>query len=542
LPKDILRNCFFEGDLKRRRKTVGEKGGGKKTKSLQAGEKFCANHALSIGAGESFPVNFPFLHVTILAPLEFGRQTLQNTSSNRTCQSILEASPTGPVASLFDWTAISRDIRSMAWQRSSCLAQTVQGVCRAAQWHPSLQSSVHTSPLTSISTRLLQQKRRRNPFSTSARRSETEVIKAAPEIDFSKFNSSPARIVPASPAYFSASPKFIDHLLNLERILAKYASLPTVAPSEAPRMAWFKLAQFRDFVGENVPTKKYKNLVKILQRLNRIDPALVPEEVRETLGKFLRPGNPYANKPAPAMVDEMGRARGKGKRKTSSAVAYLVEGEGEVLVNDKNLVDAFPRVHDRESALWALRCTQRLDKYNVWARVHGGGTTGQAEAISLAVARALLVHEPALKPVLRKGMTSLPCPSVMLVVYFASLVESEKRILANYCFTPDSWGRHGRCASRGEEEAWSSESKEDASLGQEMIRAFTHAPFSSFTMYFHVCYFDSEPILYITMSLIYSRLRSRRFSISRACIAMRCCQTGVIIKVHLRKLIAWSIP
>ncbi|KAL2007278.1 hypothetical protein VTN00DRAFT_8716 [Thermoascus crustaceus] len=292
----------------------------------------------------------------------------------------------------------------MAWQRPNCIVQAMQPLRRGAQLHSYLkQPSVFSaSPLSPISTHLLQ-KQRRSPLSTSSRRNATEVVRAAPEIDFSKFSSTPARIVPASPAYFSGSPKFIDHWLNLERILAKYASLPTVAPNEAPRMAWLKLAQFRDFVGENVPTKKYKNFVKILQRLNRIEPALVPDEVRNTLNTFLRPGNPYANKPAPAVVDEMGRARGTGKRKEASAVVYLVEGEGEVLVNGRNLVDVFPRLHDRESAVWALRCTGRLDKYNVWATVKGGGVTGQAEAITLAVARALLVHEPALKPVLRQA-------------------------------------------------------------------------------------------------------------------------------------------
>lgn len=395
----------------------------------------------------------------------------------------------------------------MAWQRSSCLVQTVQSVCRASPWQPSLQSSVHTTaPFVSISAQLLQQRRRRNQFSTSARRNATELVKAAPEIDFSKFAATPARIVPASPAYFSGSPKFIDHLLNLERMLAKYASLPTVPPNEAPRMAWLKLAQFRDFVGEKVPTKKYKNLLKILQRLNRIDPALAPEEVRETLNKFLRPGNPYANKPAPATVDEMGRARGKGKRKTASAVVYLVEGEGEVLVNGKNIVEVFPRIHDRESALWALRCTQRLDKYNVWATVRGGGTTGQAEAITLAVARALLVHEPALKPVLRKGTRPLPS----LIVYFVSFVEYGKGTLADYSFAHDSWGHHGRCASCGEEEARSSESKEDAHLGQEMKRRFSCFLFPP-SVLFHMCPFDSEIYTVLTMFCLYPR--SRRSSI-----------------------------
>lgn len=187
-------------------------------------------------------------------------------------------------------------------------------------------------------------------------------------------------------------------------------------------MAWFKLAQFRDFVGEPVPMKKYKSLVKILQRLNRIEPDMVPTEVRDTLASFLRPGNPYAVENVPRTVDENGRARGKGKRKESSAVVQLVEGEGEVLVNGKSIVEVFKRVHDRESALWALRCTQRLDKYNAWIRVQGGGVTGQAEAITLALGRALLLHEPGLKAVLRKGMSLLP--SLYLVAFLSQLLTS----------------------------------------------------------------------------------------------------------------------
>ncbi|KAF7712689.1 Uncharacterized protein PECH_001664 [Penicillium ucsense] len=231
----------------------------------------------------------------------------------------------------------------------------------------------------------------------------TELAPAAPKIEFGSFLSRPARIVPASPSYFSGSPRFIDHVLALEDLQAKYASLPTVAASEAPRMAWFKLAQFRDYVGEPVPMKKYKILVKILQRLNRIQPDMLPEEVKTTLKSFLRPGNPFAVEHVSRTVDENGRARAKGKRKESTAVVQLVEGEGEVIVNGKSLVEVFQRVHDRESALWALRCTQRLDKYNAWVTVRGGGITGQAEAITLAIGRALMMHEPGLKPVLRKA-------------------------------------------------------------------------------------------------------------------------------------------
>jgi small subunit ribosomal protein S9 len=233
--------------------------------------------------------------------------------------------------------------------------------------------------------------------------SQQEPRAAAPEIDFAQFRSAPARIVPESPAYFSGSPRYIDHLLEMERLLAKYASLPAVKPSEAPRVAWLNLAEFRNLVDEQVGPKKYRAIVKILQRLNRIEAALIPADLRAGLDRYLRDADPYGKgRPAPT-PDEWGRARGHGKRKEASAIVYLVEGDGGVLINDRNLVDVFPRVHDRESALWPLRCTQRLDKYNVWAKVGGGGVTGQAEAITLALARALLVHEPALKPVLRRG-------------------------------------------------------------------------------------------------------------------------------------------
>ncbi|KAJ5778956.1 Ribosomal protein S9 [Penicillium paradoxum] len=269
-------------------------------------------------------------------------------------------------------------------------------------WHKptSLTQAMQSLRLSSLSTS-------RTTLNTLTRSYATQALEvpaaAAPEINFDSFVQKPARIIPSSPSYFSGSPRFIDHVLQLEALQAKHAGLPTVPTTEAPRMAWFKLAQFRDYVGEPVPMKKYKSLLKILQRLNRIQPEMVPDEVRETLGAFLRPGNPYAVENVPQTVDEHGRARGKGKRKESSAVVQLVEGEGEVLVNGKSIVEVFKRVHDRESALWALRSTQRLDKYNAWITVRGGGVTGQAEAITLALGRALLLHEPGLKAVLRKA-------------------------------------------------------------------------------------------------------------------------------------------
>lgn len=279
-------------------------------------------------------------------------------------------------------------------------------------------------------------------------------VKAAPEINFDRFKAQPARIVPASPSYFSGSPRFIDNVLKLESLQAKYASLPTVGAGEAPRMAWFKLAQFRDYVGEPVPMKKYKSLLKILQRLNRIQPEMVPAEVRSELSNFLRPGNPYAAQNVPRTVDENGRARAKGKRKESTAVVQLVEGEGEIMVNGKSLVEMFQRVHDRESALWALRSTQRMDKYNAWITVKGGGVTGQAEAITLAIARALLLHEPGLKPALRKGKLF---PELLVRLLLTS---------------SSSWCHYRRRSPRGEKEAGPCQGPQDAHLGQAVKTEF----------------------------------------------------------------------
>lgn len=257
-------------------------------------------------------------------------------------------------------------------------------------------------------------------FSTSPlSRSEQELldsIQAAPPIDFDKPskkdagsdapevpNRQWARIIPASPSYFTAAPQFTDSLLTLQHLYRKYQSLPALPSSAAPRAAWDKLSDYRSKVAEPVKETKYQRVVSILKRLNRIHPSLMPEEVAEALDKHRAPHDLDSGKANPGVIDEYGRAPGVGRRKESSARVLLVEGTGEILINGRSINAAFGRVHDRESAMWPLKATGRLDKYNVWGLVSGGGTTGQAEAITLAVAKALLVHEPALKPILRRA-------------------------------------------------------------------------------------------------------------------------------------------
>ncbi|RCI07453.1 hypothetical protein L249_4527 [Ophiocordyceps polyrhachis-furcata BCC 54312] len=211
------------------------------------------------------------------------------------------------------------------------------------------------------------------------------------------------RAVPTLPSYFSREPKLNEIHIRLMKLLLKYNALPVCQPGEDPTAPWAKIDDMRAQLGEPFKAANFAKVKKLARRLNAIHPSLAPKEVRLALRQLMRDANPTENKARPGIVDQHGRAIGVGKRKESTARAFVLEGTGEVLINGKTLSEAFGRVHDRESAIWALTATNRLDKYNVWAVVEGGGTTGRAEALALAVAKALVVHEPALKNALRKA-------------------------------------------------------------------------------------------------------------------------------------------
>lgn len=94
---------------------------------------------------------------------------------------------------------------------------------------------------------------------------------------------------------------------------------------------------------------------------------------------------------------------GVGRRKTSVArVRLLPGGNGSVVVNGKPIEDYLQRSTHQAQAVLPLRVTENLNKFNVSAKVEGGGITGWAGAISLGVARALVKMDENLKPQLRR--------------------------------------------------------------------------------------------------------------------------------------------
>ena len=90
-----------------------------------------------------------------------------------------------------------------------------------------------------------------------------------------------------------------------------------------------------------------------------------------------------------------------GRRKSAVARVRLVPGAGNFLVNGRLLDDYFPtRVH-RMVAQSSLRLVEREKDFDVIASIRGGGTAGQAGALRLGVARALVDLEPELRPQLK---------------------------------------------------------------------------------------------------------------------------------------------
>jgi small subunit ribosomal protein S9 len=80
---------------------------------------------------------------------------------------------------------------------------------------------------------------------------------------------------------------------------------------------------------------------------------------------------------------------GTGKRKTSVARVYLRPGKGQIQVNGRPLEDYFPNDTLKMVVKQPLQLTESSDKFDVHAKIRGGGLTGQAWAMRLGVSRAL---------------------------------------------------------------------------------------------------------------------------------------------------------
>lgn len=94
---------------------------------------------------------------------------------------------------------------------------------------------------------------------------------------------------------------------------------------------------------------------------------------------------------------------GTGRRKTSVARVRLIPGEGKIIINDRDIEEYFGMEPLRIMVKQPLELTGTLGKFDVIAKVEGGGFSGQAGAIRHGISRALLKVDEGFRPILKKA-------------------------------------------------------------------------------------------------------------------------------------------
>jgi small subunit ribosomal protein S9 len=117
------------------------------------------------------------------------------------------------------------------------------------------------------------------------------------------------------------------------------------------------------------------------------------------------PSPPPAPKPAgrtaPPLPEGVRYIWGTGRRKTAVARVRIRPGSGKILINDRAVESFFTEIKDRCAVSAPLEAVQMTGAWDVWARVDGGGRSGQAGAIMLGLARAIAKAVPDLETALR---------------------------------------------------------------------------------------------------------------------------------------------
>jgi small subunit ribosomal protein S9 len=92
-----------------------------------------------------------------------------------------------------------------------------------------------------------------------------------------------------------------------------------------------------------------------------------------------------------------------GRRKTSTARVRIYPGTGDIVVNDKPVDEYFGRALDQMILRQPLQLTGSTTSLNISVHVAGGGEAGQAGAVRLGIARALIANDPNLRPALKSA-------------------------------------------------------------------------------------------------------------------------------------------
>ena len=127
------------------------------------------------------------------------------------------------------------------------------------------------------------------------------------------------------------------------------------------------------------------------------------EEFNYTIGDAIAPEAEATEETVEVAPLHEGPIQTVGRRKRAIARVYMVEGSGQISVNGRAFDEYFPNKLHQQDILTPLTLLERENQFDIKVRVQGGGPTGQAGALRLAIARALNTYNPGDRTTLKKA-------------------------------------------------------------------------------------------------------------------------------------------
>ena len=253
--------------------------------------------------------------------------------------------------------------------------------------------------------------------------------------------------IPDSPSFYTTRPVYHDKIVYLERAIGRahyllranhLLPLPAFARESLPPLSpvWKSQLEMAHNFDAKMSMGRYRKVVKLLNQLNdyhRIATLgschILGEKIRNIISLFESDKKEAVlarGKRKKIKLDEHGRSYTFGKRKTSSARVWMIpvqvpktetvdemlglESVGTypvttttILVNNLPINEYFCLPADRERITRPLRVAGVLGKYNIFAIVRGGGTTGQSGALAQGISKGIVAHEPDFEALFRRG-------------------------------------------------------------------------------------------------------------------------------------------
>ncbi|CAB3978590.1 28S ribosomal S9, mitochondrial [Paramuricea clavata] len=155
------------------------------------------------------------------------------------------------------------------------------------------------------------------------------------------------------------------------------------------KMRWLHQNELQALLKEELMLKDYEVVIHRLKRLASEKKHENSDDIKMFLERFQTPVKHEGSQFTIGQLDENGKAHGKGYRKRAMAEVWISNGNGQIAINDIPIVEYFRKQEDRNQVWYPLITLNCMGRFDVECNVIGGGSTGQAGAIRLAISRAL---------------------------------------------------------------------------------------------------------------------------------------------------------